>query len=250
ELNALDIPFDYAKPVSLIKYLMKVAGIVDDDIVLDFFSGSGTTGEATMQYNLENSVNCRYFLIQLPERTGERSAARNEGFQTIPEIAEERLIRAGNKLINENPESASKIDIGFKVFELEKSNLKKWNVEPENLNSQLDLLASNFEKDSKSIDIVYEIMLKQGLDLNYPINETTVGESVIYDIAFGAMFVVLGDTITSDVAGYIIKKIQDEKAENSVVVLQDEKFVNDSEKLNMIEQLNASGIQYNDILSV
>ncbi|MES3652193.1 hypothetical protein [Staphylococcus sp. GFQ9D221P] len=74
--------------------------------------------------------------------------------------------------------------------------------------------------------------------------------AVVYDIAFGAMFVVLGDKITSEVASHIIKQIADEEAENSVVVLQDEKFINDSEKLNTIEQLNASGIQYNDILSI
>lgn len=73
---------------------------------------------------------------------------------------------------------------------------------------------------------------------------------MIYDIAISAMFVVLGERITSEVAGYIIKQIADEKAENPVVVLQDEKFVNDSEKLNTIEQLNASGIQYHDILSI
>lgn len=73
---------------------------------------------------------------------------------------------------------------------------------------------------------------------------------MIYDIAISAMFVVLGERITSEVAGYIIKQIADEKAENPVVVLQDEKFVNDSEKLNTIEQLNVSGIQYHDILSI
>ncbi|MDE5620694.1 MAG: hypothetical protein K2I80_09315 [Ruminococcus sp.] len=118
------------------------------------------------------------------------------------------------------------------------------------MNEQFDLLTNNFEEGSRPIDVVYEIMLKQGLDLNYPINETKVGDSVVYDIAFGAMFVVLGDKITSEVAGHIIKQIADEEVENSVVVLQDEKFINDSEKLNTIEQLNASGIQYDDILSI
>lgn len=93
-------------------------------------------------------------------------------------------------------------------------------------------------------------MLRQGLDLIYPIGEAKVGGAVVYDVAFGAMFVVLGDRITSEVAGHIVKQIAANGAENSVVVLQDEKFVNDAEKLNTIEQLNASGIQYNDILSI
>jgi adenine-specific DNA-methyltransferase len=182
--------------------------------------------------------------------TDSKTVANKLGYSTIPEIAEERIRRAGDKIVEENPLLADKLDIGFKVFELSKSNIKKWNAEPKDLNEQFELLANNFEEGSKSIDVVYEIMLKQGLDLTYPIREIKVGDAVVYDIAFGAMFVVLGDKITSEMAGHIMKQIADEEAENSVVVLQDEKFINDSEKLNTIEQLNASGIQYNDILSI
>lgn len=221
-----------------------------DSTVLDFFSGSATTAEAVMRMNAEDGGNRRYIMVQLPEKLSEKDVAFKDGYRTIPEIAEERIRLAGDKIIEENPLLADKLDVGFKVFELSKSNIKKWNAEPKDLNEQFDLLTNNFEEGSRPIDVVYEIMLKQGLDLNYPINETKVGDSVVYDIAFGAMFVVLGDKITSEVAGHIIKQIADEEVENSVVVLQDEKFINDSEKLNTIEQLNASGIQYDDILSI
>lgn len=249
-LKKLDIPFDFPKPVSLIQKLIKITGTKGDDIVMDFFSGSGTTADAVLRSNFADGENRRFIMVQLPEQLSEKDVAFKDGYKTIPEIAEERICRAGDKIVEENPLLADKLDIGFKVFELSKSNIKKWNAEPKDLNEQFELLANNFEEGSKSIDVVYEIMLKQGLDLTYPISEIKVGDAVVYDIAFGAMFVVLGDKITSEVAGHIMKQIADEEAENSVVVLQDEKFINDSEKLNTIEQLNASGIQYNDILSI
>lgn len=241
--------FSYPKPVPLIQRIVELYSN-PDSIVLDFFSGSATTAEAVMRMNVEDGGNRRFIMVQLPEQLSEKDVSFKDGYKTIPEIAEERISRAGDKIVEENPLLADKLDIGFKVFELSKSNIKKWNAEPKDLNEQFELLANNFEEGSKSIDVVYEIMLKQGLDLTYPISEIKVGDAVVYDIAFGAMFVVLGDKITSEVAGHIMKQIADEEAENSVVVLQDEKFINDSEKLNTIEQLNASGIQYNDILSI
>ncbi|BAS44858.1 type III restriction-modification system methylation subunit [Staphylococcus schleiferi] len=242
--------FDNPKPVDLLKQIIQ-STTTENDIILDFFSGSATTAESVMKQNSEDDNNRQFIMVQLPEIIEDKkSDGYKDGFRNIPEIAEERIRRAGDKIIGENPELADKLDIGFKVFELSKSNIKKWNAEPKDLNEQFELLANNFEEGSKSIDVVYEIMLKQGLDLTYPISEIKVGDAVVYDIAFGAMFVVLGDKITSEVASHIIKQIADEEAENSVVVLQDEKFINDSEKLNTIEQLNASGIQYNDILSI
>lgn len=138
------------------------------------------------------------------------------------------------------------------MFELSKSNIKKWNVTPEStdISSQIALSESNFVEQSEPIDIVYEIMIKQGLDLAYPISEAVVGKANIYDVAFGSMFVVLGEEIASGIANFIIKQICNDEVENSVVVFQDEKFINDSEKLNTIEQLNARGIHYDDILSI
>lgn len=241
--------FSYPKPVPLIQRIVELYSN-PDSIVLDFFSGSATTAEAVMRMNVEDGGIRRFIMVQLPEQLSKKDVAYKDGYRTIPEIAEERIRLAGDKIIEENPLLADKLDIGFKVFELSKSNIKKWNAEPKDLNEQFEILADNFEEGSKPIDVVYEIMLKQGLDLTYPINETKVGDAVVYDIALGAMFVVVGDKITSKVAGHIIKQITNEEAENSVVVLQDEKFVDDSEKLNTIEQLNANGIQYNDILSI
>ncbi|HDJ3496581.1 TPA: site-specific DNA-methyltransferase [Staphylococcus aureus] len=241
--------FSYPKPVSLIQQIVELYSN-PDSIVLDFFSGSATTAEAVMRMNAEDGGSRRFIMVQLPELLAEKDVAFKDGYKTISEIAEERIRLAGDKILEENPLLVDKLDTGFKVFELSNSNIKKWNPEPKDLNEQFELLTNNFEKDSNPIDVVYEILLKQGLDLTYQVNGKKVGDAVVYDIGFGAMFVVLGENITSVVAEYIIKQIADEQAENSVVVLQDEKFVDDSEKLNTIEQLNSSGIQYHDILSI
>ncbi|WP_419894033.1 site-specific DNA-methyltransferase [Ligilactobacillus salivarius] len=254
-----DTVFSNPKPVQLLERIIELGGS-RDGIVLDFFSGSATTAEAVLKKNKEDGGNRKFILVQLPEnlddslKTSDNDAKpvlkkaikyldRINRPHFLTEVGEERIRLAVKDLELDS-------NVGFKVFELSKSNIKKWNAEPKDLNEQFELLANNFEEGSKPIDVVYEIMLKQGLDLTYPISETKVGDAVVYDIAFGAMFVVLGDKITSKVASHIIKQIADEEAENSVVVLQDEKFINDSEKLNTIEQLNASGIQYNDILSI
>lgn len=260
-----DSPFDSPKPVGMMKTFIDWY-TEDEDIIMDFFSGSGSTAESVMETTASGRKR-KYILISLPENLDDALIiAKKDSVKTLEtaigildklnkphvltEIAEERIRLAGEKISHTKEVNKDTFDPGFKVFELSKSNIKKWNAEPKDLNEQFELLANNFEEGSKPIDVVYEIMLKQGLDLTYPISETKVGEAVVYDIAFGAMFVVLGDKITSEVASYIIKQIADEEAENSVVVLQDEKFINDSEKLNTIEQLNASGIQYNDILSI
>ncbi|HDT8175022.1 site-specific DNA-methyltransferase [Enterococcus faecalis] len=254
-----DTVFSNPKPVQLLERIIELGGS-RDGIVLDFFSGSATTAEAVLKKNKEDGGNRKFILVQLPENLDDSLKTSNNDAKPVlktaikyldkinrphflTEVGEERIRLAVKDLELDS-------NVGFKVFELSKSNIKKWNAEPKDLNEQFELLANNFEEGSKPIDVVYEIMLKQGLDLTYPISETKVGEAVVYDIAFGAMFVVLGDKITSEVASHIIKQIADEEAENSVVVLQDEKFINDSEKLNTIEQLNASGIQYNDILSI
>lgn len=241
--------FPHPKPTKLIKNLVNIS-TTKEDIILDFFSGSSTTAEAVMRMNVEDEGDRKFIMVQFPEQLTENDIANKDGYRTIPEIAEERIRRAGDKIIEEDPLFADKLDIGFKVFELSKSNIKKWSGETQDLATEFELLEENFEEGSKPLDVVYEIMIKQGFDLTYPISEHQVGKAVVYDIAYGAMFVVLGDAITSEVAGFIVCKKNEQDREDVVVVLQDEKFVDDSEKLNMIEQLNANGIQYSNILSI
>lgn len=241
--------FDFPKPVPFIEDLISL-GTNKDSIVLDFFSGSGTTAEAVFKKNMADDGNRKFILAQLLEQIPEGSNAKRAGYNTIPELAMERISKAGEQILKERPSEIGKLDIGFKVFELEKSNLKKWNTEPEDLVTMLDSIQDNLEPGSTEDDLVYEIMLKRGLGLTLPIEKFVVGDANIYKIAFGSLFIVLGENITSDAAKKIVGFIKDEELENVVVVLQDTGFANDSEKLNSIEILNAGGVDYNDILSI
>ena len=251
--------FSNPKPVQLIKYFIETFSD-EGDIIADFFSGSGTTAQATMELK-----NRRWLLVSLPENLDEQMKTTNDK-QTVQNaidildemkephllvnLAEERIRRAGDKIVDENPLFASKLDVGFKVFELDKSNIKKWNVDSTNLIDQIEMLHDNFESGSTPLDVVYEIMLKQGLSLTSNIIEEKVGESVLYTIEHGSMFIVLGNNINSSVANYIVDKIKELDPEDPVVVFQDQQFESDSEKLNAIEILNENAVEYDNILSI
>lgn len=242
--------FDNPKNVDMLEYLFSLIVNEQDALFVDFFSGSASTAHAIMNLNAKDNKKRKYILVQLPEQVDESSDAYRNGYSTIPEIAEERIRRAGDKIITEKPELTGKLDIGFKVFELEKSNLKKWNTEPEDLVTMLGTIQDNLESGSTEDDLVYEIMLKQGLELTLPIERFVEDDANIYKIAFGSLFIVLGKNISSDAAKKIVEFIKDEELDNVAVVLQDTGFANDSEKLNSIEILNAGGVDYNDILSI
>lgn len=229
---------------------MVIANLDENDIVLDFFLGSATTGEAVIQFNSSNNTSIQYMLVQLPEETDEKSEAYKDDYRTIPDIAEERIRRAENKIISENPDLKDKLDIGFKVFELSSSNIKKWNVDTADLNEQIEMQLENIQSNANNLDLVYEIMLKQGLDLSLPIEEIKIDDTTIYKIAHGALFIVLGSSIKSVAVTEIINIVKSDELEEVSIVLQDTGFSSDSEKLNAIEILNAGGVQYDDILSV
>lgn len=241
--------FDFPKPVPFIEDLISL-GTNKDSIILDFFGGSGTTAEAVFRKNIVDGGNRKFILVQLPERTPNNSNAKKLGYDTIPELARDRINKAGKQIFKEHPSEIEKLDIGFKVFELEKSNLKKWNTEPEDLRIMLDSIQDNLEYGSTEDDLVYEIMLKQGLELTLPIEKIIVDGANIYKVAYGSLFIVLGKNITSTVARKIVELITNEELESVAVVLQDTGFTNDSEKLNSIEILNAGGVEYKDILSI
>ena len=174
ELRNLEIPFDYAKPSLFIKYLMEISRIKEDDIILDFFSGSATTAHAVMQLNSEDNGNRKYIMVQLPETTDEKSEAFKAGYKNIAEIGKERIRRAGEKIKQEIEEYNSNLklgeepkkvpDIGFKVFKVDDTNIKWYNLENFNEESQYsfdDPDSLDFVLGSNDTDIVYEIMLRQ-----------------------------------------------------------------------------------------
>ncbi|MGE7365818.1 site-specific DNA-methyltransferase [Desemzia incerta] len=254
--------FDYPKPSSLIKYLINSC-CTGNDIILDFFSGSATTAHATMELNAEDGGNRKFIMVQLPELLEEKSVAYKEGYRTICDIGEERIRRAGEKakkdlieknnkegMLSETQINPEQLDIGFKVFSLDTSNLREWQAEFDNIEVNIDLLESNFIEGRSEDDVLYEIILKNGLDLTYPIKEITNEGFKIYDVAFGNLFVCLNDIINRNVAHKIATLREEYGIETSQVVFKDSGFENDTEKLNCYEILKAAGYQEADLLSI
>ena len=170
--------FGFPKPVALLKFLISITTKFDKDaIVLDFFSGSATTAHAVMQLNAEDGGNRRFICVQLPEKTDEQSEAYKAGYKTICEIGKERIRRAGEKIKEENrdKEGIENLDIGFKVFKLDSSNLVKWDNTPttdeEEVKKRIQQSLFYLVEGREDLDLVYEIMLKYGLSLTLPVEE-------------------------------------------------------------------------------
>ena len=252
-LKKLDIPFDFSKPYELIEYIMDISSTNNDSIILDFFSGSATTADAVMRKNYIDGGNRRFICVQLPEPTQEDSEAFKAGYKNICEIGKERIRRAGEKIKEEveNGNSQLKIDeepkkvpdIGFKVFKLDSSNLKKWNPDFENLEATLDDYINNYVPDRTEEDVVYEFMLKMGLDLSYPIDVTEIDGKKVYSIGFGALMMCLDDNITVSVAEGMVKLYKEQAPETWKVVFKDNGFVDDCTKTNVKLTLIQAGLE-------
>ncbi len=223
--------FSTPKPVKLITDLLDTC-ISNNDIIIDFFSGSSTTSESLFRLNKMNSLNSKFILIQVPEYVDEKSEAYNSGYNTICEIGKERIRRAGDKIVKEY--GNNNIDIGFKVFKLDSSNLEKW--DPDYNNLQQSLTIDNIKKDRTKEDLVYEIMLKYGIDLTLPIEEY----NNIYSIGFGALVICLDNNITKEIANDIVKLT--ENSSTSRVVFKDSGFKSDADKTNIKEILKINSI--------
>ena len=185
-------PFDTPKPTRLIQRMLKLA-CNEDDIVLDFFSGSATTAHAVMQLNAEDGGNRRFILVQLPEVCDEKSEAYKAGYRNICEIGKERIRRSGKKILEENAqvsmeEDKPPLDVGFRVFKLDTSNLKTWDSTPIE-NEQLDFLYQRMnamvhrvKPERSDLDMVYEIMLKLGVPLTYSVHAIDVNDKTAYAV--------------------------------------------------------------------
>ena len=221
--------FTNPKPVDLVKLLVSVFSN-EEDIVLDFFSGSATTAEAILNINNEDKSKRKFILVQIPEAIPSDKNPLN--FENFCEIGKERIRRAGEKIIDENYNT--KEDIGFKVFKLDSSNLEKW--DPDYNNLQQSLTIDNIKEDRTNEDLVYEIMLKYGIDLTLPIEK----HEKIYSIGFGALVICLDDSITKDVTNSILEFTKD--SSTSRVVFKDSGFKSDADKTNIKEILKTNNI--------
>jgi adenine-specific DNA-methyltransferase len=257
------IYFDFPKPVEYIKQIIRIS-TAENDLVLDFFSGSATSAHAVMQLNAEDGGNRRFIMVQLPEVLEEKSEAYKDGYRTICDIGEERIRRAGDKIkqelvekqkaagmLDENTINSESLDIGFKLLKLDTSNIREWNADFENIEEELDLYETPFIDGRSELDIVYEIILKHGLELTYPIETFAVNGKNVYDIAFGNLFICLADNIDTNISKAIIAKRDEYGIETSSVVFSDAGFGgNDSEKLNCIELLKDAGYPEDNLLTI
>lgn len=241
--------FSYPKSVKFLTNLL-ITCSCDNSIILDFFAGSATTAHAVMQLNAEDGGKRRFIMVQLPEATDEKSDAYKAGYKNICEIGKERIRRAGEKIKAEAGDKAKDLDIGFKVFKLDSSNLQKWNPQPENIVENIQLFADNFLPDRSEQDVLYEIILKMGLDLSCPIEEVeTFGEN-IYIIGDGALMICLGEDITTAVADQMVKLHQEYDSELWQVVFRDTGFASDMDKTNIKEILKSAGLAEDSFVCV
>lgn len=154
--------FDYPKPVKLIQRAVQLYS-ENDSIILDFFSGSATTAQSVIEQNAEDGGHRKFIMVQLPEKTSKKSVAYKDDYKTIPEIAEERIRRAGKQI--QEKHSDIKLDTGFKVFKLESSTIKQWDDNPDKFTEQLKMLHSPFTQDSTNDQRALEIAIKSGISL-------------------------------------------------------------------------------------
>ncbi len=236
--------FSNPKPIGLMKKILSFS-LQENDIVLDFFSGSGTIFQACFESSNELKKNIKCIAVQLPAKindsTVEGKNALSLGFDKITTLAQERIRLAGKKILEENPKLKDKLDVGFKVFKLDESNIKTWETDPEKLDENL-FLENVIKSDRNEEDVLYEILLKYGLDLTLPIQEKKIGDHNLYAIGGGALLVYLGDNANIEIAQHIINWAKELDAINPQVVFKDNGFNNSQDKVNTLQVLKSKNI--------
>ncbi|STB47601.1 Adenine specific DNA methylase Mod [Citrobacter koseri] len=182
-----------------------------------------------------------YILVQLPELCGEGTRAKSDGFSTIAEISKERIRRAAAKIKEDNPDYQG--DLGFKVFKLDSTNIKPWELDFDLTEQDLEDQISNIKHGRKEEDVLYEVLLKYGLDLSLPIAEHSVAGHKVFDIGMGALVICLSDDITLDVVEGIAKLKDELNPEIMRVVFKDAGFADDVVKTNAVQILKQAGIE-------
>lgn len=236
--------FDYSKPLSLLKNL--IPQICNDaEIIIDFFSGSSVTAHAIMDLNAQDNGKRKHIMVQLPEPCDEKSEAHKAGYQTIADIGKERIRRAGEKILadNQDKDGIEDLDVGFKVFKLDSSNIKAWDADFDNLEDDLISAIENTKADRSEDDLLYEILLKYGLDLTIPIETHTFYDKTVYSIGLGRLIVCLDNDITLEVVEAIGKLKEEYQPETCHVVFKDNGFKDDVVKTNAIQVLKQYEIE-------
>ncbi|MBN1971504.1 MAG: site-specific DNA-methyltransferase [Candidatus Delongbacteria bacterium] len=244
ELKKLKIPFDFAKPSELIKYLIILVGKSEDDIILDFFSGSSTTAHAVMQLNAEDGGKRKFIMVQLPEETGEDSDAYKKGFKTIADIGKERIRKVAKniqqevkekskqKKLNEEPIDFSNLDLGFRVFKVDSTNMKDVYYNPSAIDQRtLGNFKSNIKDDRTDKDLLYQVLLELAIPISAKVNEEKINNKAVYKVNGNFMVACFDDKVDLET----VKKIAE--MEPLRIVFKDSSFKDDAAKVNCDEYL-------------
>jgi adenine-specific DNA-methyltransferase len=258
-----DKVFDTPKPTKLVHRMIQLAASADEAIVvLDFFAGSGTTGHAVYELNLQDGGSRRFILVQLQEPTDK------EGYPTIADITKERLRRAGRKIrmqqdsirAQSDPDQPDLLDsiitatqqpipdLGFRVFKLASSNIRAWEPKVNELPETLEAAVDHLRIDRTEQDILFELLLKLGLDLAVPIEQKTITGKAVHSIGSGTLIVCLAPSITAVEVEVLALGIVDwhraqAPAGESTLVFRDSAFADDVTKTNLVAILQQYGLQ-------
>jgi adenine-specific DNA-methyltransferase len=257
ELEGMGIPFQYPKPKELLRYLIQI-GLEHDGMVLDFFAGSGSTAHAMFLQNASDQKNRRYVLVQLPEPLDTDTQQLAVKFcdklgkpRNIAELTKERLRRTAQKIKKENPLFAG--DLGFRVFKLASSNIQTWEPDRDKLPETLEASIKHLKTDRTEQDILFELLLKLGLDLCVPIETKKVKGSTkqahaIHSIGAGTLLVCLSHDIPhADVEPLALAIVawheELQPAGETTVVFRDSAFADDVAKTNLTAILQQHGLE-------
>ena len=224
--------FDYPKPVNLLKTLIKQT-TDSDSIILDFFAGSGTIGQAVMELNAEELSNRRFIVVQIPEQTDPESVAYKLGHKNIADITKERLRLAGKKIKSENAIAIASLDMGFRVLKVDSSNMTDVYYSPDAVAQ--DLLsnqADNVKMGRSSEDLLFQVLLDWGVDLSLPIQKETLQNKEVYYVDQNALAACFDNN--GGVDEEFVKELANKKPLR--VVFRDAGFKSDSVKIN-VEQI-------------
>jgi len=235
--------FTNPKPVDLIRRMIQLGDHTGSGLILDFFAGSCSTGHAVIEGNAEEGVDRRYILVQLPEPCDEDSQAYEAGYKTICDVGKERLRRTLSRT-----EAATKA--GFRVFKLASSNVKRWDADFDNVEESVYSAENSLKDDWQAADVLYELLLKFGIDLCVPIDERTIAEKAVFAVGGGALVVCLDKAITLDVVEGIASLKEELNPEVMRVVFCDSGFKDDVVKTNAVQVLKQAGLSDEHIRSI
>lgn len=242
--------FDGPKPLRLLTRLLTLANTDANSIILDFFSGSSTTAHAVMQLNAKDGGKRQFIMVQLPEATEENSQSFNVGYKNICEIAKDRMRRAGDKINAEADLLSSNSDLGFRVYKLDSSNIKAWNfdIDKTELFDAVNASANHLLANRTDEDLLYEILLKQGIELTEDSRSQSYAGKKVYSLGHGQYYACIETQLPSDVVETLALAIaqwkQEEAPSNTqcAVFVIDDAFESDQDKQNFCKILEQHGV--------